>query len=74
MVSVARLADFYEAILPGGHDALEVATHDFAELKRKAPDLVRFLPTVDQFQIGFDDKLPKVLISSYEDFPHYRKP
>lgn len=31
-------------------------------------------PTVDQFQIGFDDKLPKVLISSYEDFPHYRKP
>lgn len=48
MVSVARLADFYEAILPGGHDALEVATHDFAELKRKAPNLVRFLDDSDR--------------------------
>jgi hypothetical protein len=31
-------------------------------------------PTVDQFQIGFDERLPKILITSYEDFPHYRKP
>jgi hypothetical protein len=31
-------------------------------------------PTVDQFQIGFDEQLPKILITAYEDFPHYRKP
>lgn len=31
-------------------------------------------PTVDQFQIGFDEQLPKILITPYEDFPYYRKP
>jgi hypothetical protein len=43
LVTVARLADFYEAIPLGGQDPLDVATHDFRELKRKAPDLVRAL-------------------------------
>jgi len=48
LVTVARLADFYEAIPLGGQDPLEVATHDFRELKRKAPDLVRFLYASDR--------------------------
>lgn len=30
-------------------------------------------PTVDQFQLGFDERLPKILITTYADFPHYRK-
>jgi len=57
LVTVARLADFYEAILAEGTDPLEVAKHDFGELKRKAPDLVRFLRDSDRSDRDIGDWL-----------------
>jgi hypothetical protein len=39
LVIIARLADHYEGVVRGDVDALDVAAHDVAKIKREAPQM-----------------------------------